>query len=796
MNRDTLQTLARRWRQAIFQRDLCIALGVAVLALVPALLCPAAGALAWWVTAGFGSTLAILLSAHRPWRIDAARIARHLDRSYPEMEESGALFLKGSEQWTLLERLQARRVHAAITLLADGRRQPGTFGMPPRGFLNPAVFCATAALIVVAGAGWWRQQHPREGDRRSDLRKQEANQNAVAPPPAALAWPRIIGGGLLITPPAYTGHPPRRVEGFDAEVEEGAAVTWTLTLDRSVREARLVSGAGAAATLALEVLPAGAGAELTGTRTVTDPGLYSLRATLPDGTTWNPPALFALKVIKDGPPVLRIVQPAQARTEVAPPVPPAAPPRVTVEVEFADDYGVADARIIATVAKGSGEAVKFREQPIPFDGDAPDRTLPAPRAGRLTRTLDLGALGLEPGDELYFFVEAHDNRQPTANCTRSETRFITLRGPQEKAATTGKGVTGINLVPQYFRSERQLIIDTEKLLADRPAISDRDFRDRANGLGIDQQLLRLRYGQLLGEEMEGGNSDHAEVNLDPLQRGVPTPTAGPRAAASIAQRFLQEHEEQDREGGTGEQREAGARPEHPDRPLPAGEVVAPFVDQHDSQDKSTYYDGGVKGTMRDALAAMWDAEKYLRTARPGEALPPEHRALDILKDLQQSARAYVQHVGFDAPPIKIPQRRLTGDASDVPARGSVADTLPPGDPAVGAAREALAALPFVATASVDGETLAALRRVEPALTAAATRQPDAFLPGLQILRRLAADDGRVGTDPTEYPTLRRALGRLLPPARSLPDRAVEADPALARSYDEALSSAANPEGRP
>ena len=214
-------------------------------------------------------------------------------------------------------------------------------------------------------------------------------------------------------------------------------------------------------------------------------------------------------------------------------------------------------------------------------------------------------------------------------------------------------------------------------------------------------------------------------------------------------------------------------------------MVAPFVDQHDSQDKSTYFDGGAKGTMRDALAAMWDAEKFLRTARPGEALAPEHRALEILKDLQQSVRAYVQHVGFDAPPIKVAERRLTGDESDVPARGSVLDVLPPGDPAAQAAREALGGTgtPAVAT----------LRRVEPALTAAATRQPEVFLPGLQALRRVTANGGRTDGDPEEGNVLRRALLRLLPPARPLPDRFEETDPALAKSY---LQTADNPERQP
>ena len=784
MNRDFLHALVRNWRQTVFGRDLLFALCVGGLAVVPALWFPQASWSTWLMVGGFVGALAARLAWSRPWRIDATRVAAHLDRIYPEIEESGALFLRPPEELTILERLQQRRVAAAIEPRCADRRELGGFGAPPRHFLDGVALWAVAVLLTVAGFGLWRKSHPAAPVRppgHGDI----AGRPAAVPPPGAPTLPRVMGVALTVTPPAYTGRAARRVEGFDAEVEEGTTVAWVVTLDRPVRAARLVFGEGPAGAQELEVRPESGGAVLGGARRVNAPSLYSLSATLPDGAAWDPPALHALKVLPDRPPLVRVVQPAAVRTEIVPTAPPAAPPHLDVEVQASDDYALADTRLIATVAKGSGEAVKFREIPLAFDADtpAPDDA----RTHRLTRRLDLGALGLEPGDELYFFVQAYDNRQPVANRTRSDTRFVTLQGPQEKSSTSGKGLAGVNLIPQYFRSERQIIIDTEKLLADRATLPEAEFRDRANGLGIDQQLLRLRYGQLLGEEMEGGNSDHAEVSLDPLERAVPEQPAGPRAAASITQRFLQEHEAQDRQGGTDAERAAGQRPEHPDVPLSAGEIVAPFVDQHDSREKSTFYDPGATGTMRDALAAMWDAEKYLRTARPQEALAPEHRALEILKNLQQSARAYVQHVGFEAPPLKVAQRRLTGDASDVPARGSVSDAPPTVDPAVAAARTALGALPPDERAPVSAGGTAALRQVEPALTAAAARQPDVFLLGLQALRQTAA--GAAGSD---RKALRRALLRLLPAPRPLPERVGETDPSLAGAYLHAL--AAKPEG--
>ena len=63
--------------------------------------------------------------------------------------------------------------------------------------------------------------------------------------PAAPAWPTITGGSLTITPPAYTGRSPRRVTELNAEVEENAVLSWTLALDRPVRDAQLVFGPAA-----------------------------------------------------------------------------------------------------------------------------------------------------------------------------------------------------------------------------------------------------------------------------------------------------------------------------------------------------------------------------------------------------------------------------------------------------------------------------------------------------------------------------------------------------------------------
>jgi hypothetical protein len=60
------------------------------------------------------------------------------------------------------------------------------------------------------------------------------------------------------------------------------------------------------------------------------------------------------------------------------------------------------------------------------------------------------------------------------------------------------------------------------LLKDKDSISVEKFNNRSNDLGIDQKLLRLRYGKFLGEEGEDKPSARTNNDLaDPLILAMP-----------------------------------------------------------------------------------------------------------------------------------------------------------------------------------------------------------------------------------------------------------------------------------
>lgn len=143
---------------------------------------------------------------------------------------------------------------------------------------------------------------------------------------------------------------------------------------------------------------------------------------------------------------------------------------------------------MATLARGSGENVKFRENRIAIDSQNF-------KSEDLSITLDLKAFDFKPGDELYYYWVAMDNRSPEPNFSRSDNYFLNYvdsSGIQEGDLIG----MAIHVMPEYFRSQWQIIIDTENLIATQKSKSEQEFNAASNLIGSDQKLLRMRYGQV------------------------------------------------------------------------------------------------------------------------------------------------------------------------------------------------------------------------------------------------------------------------------------------------------------
>ena len=321
--------------------------------------------------------------------------------------------------------------------------------------------------------------------------------------------------------------------------------------------------------------------------------------------------------------------------------------RLMLNTSISDDFGIADAYIIATVSKGSGESVKFREETIRFNKAVPKGN----KRMDLQQPLDLDDLKMDPGDELYFYVEALDQKRPSPNVARSETYFAVIRDTVTDMFAV-EGNLGVDLMPDYFRSQRQLIIDTEKLIADKPNISEKDFKFRSNELGFDQKQLRLKYGQFMGDETEmqaaAGAVSHNDGETEQSNEG---------GEEDLLDEYSHKHDSDNEHNLVEEHGDENEGQE-------AEDPLHDYLHNHSDPEESTLFEKSLKAKLRDALNIMWDAELHLRLYEPEKSLPFQYDALEIIQEIKNSARIYVHRIGFDPPPIK-EENRLSGDVENI-----------------------------------------------------------------------------------------------------------------------------------
>ena len=437
----------------------------------------ASAALGWAVVGRVAAPVALALSLGvaigaclwlmRGGSIGPTQVARHLDRSAPSLEESAELILADPERLAPLERLQQARIAERIE-----RLPPVRLPLTPlrRGATIAGAIAAIALLSLLVPARAARPEHA--GANRAP----------------ASRLPLLGTMEITVRPPRYTGLP-ARTGAPDLEVESGALVMWRVrasaervALVRLPADTSWMRRAGDGWTLELDAVT---------------PAVYQLVAENPAGRSSGP--LHRLGVLPDRPPVVALAHPTGRST-----LEPGAPRRIGVSAHGWDDYGIAESFLLVTVASGAGEQVKFRERRLPLRTTTIDST----RSLTLRGTVDLAALGLQPGDEAYLTAVARDGRRPGPQEGRSETAIVALADTSAAELADFAGLPTL-LRPAALRSQRQIILDTERLLRERSRITRDEFRSRSAAIGQDQHLLRLRYAELLGgETVEGADLGH------------------------------------------------------------------------------------------------------------------------------------------------------------------------------------------------------------------------------------------------------------------------------------------------
>jgi hypothetical protein len=551
----------------------------------------------FWGPTASAVTAALAVLAAAPWirhtlgRYDLPWLTRRLNTLMPAFEDSVDLLVRGN----------ATSAPAGLPALQIARlqRRLQTVDLPD---LRPAyprralLLTWSGALLMAAAALYsplvWQK-----------LRTLGPAHASTAPTAAAIAH-------LTVEPPSYTGLAAQSLDALDAKVPEGSNVTFAFHLASRVNGAVLLFHDGSRLELKRD------GDTWRGAQVFATATLYRL---VQDGAAETAP-LHRLDVIPDRPPEVVVRAPDHTLNLLA-------SGQKTWELVFeaTDDYGISAAQLSIAHAQGSGENIKTTQQTLAIEGqgDAHHRTY--------RKILDLAGLGFAEGDDLIVRLRVTDNRPAQPNVTQSAS-FI-LRWPaQAEAASLGMEGLVQKTLPAYFASERQIIIDSEALQADRDHLDPKRFAGRSDELGVEQKVLRLRYGEFLGEESER-SAQHDEDT------------------ATTAKSFGD-----------------------------AGNVTSEYGHVHDRPEAATLLDPDTRRILKSALNEMWQAELNLRQAHPDQALPYEYKALDYIKQVQQAERIYLARAGVQLPQIDA-ARRLTGDRAGLTDRtlgaaGSATDDSP------------------------------------------------------------------------------------------------------------------------
>lgn len=511
--------------------------------------------------------------------------------SFPELEDS--MHLLAREDYTLATSAVAQLQRARLLLKIEHTFNDAACRRLVRQYVSfPRGVIVLSWLLAVA----WFFLPTQTTSLKNNVLVNDIQTKQALPLNAALS--------VHVTPPVYTKLPAFTSTPKEMQIPENSQVRWCVAIPAGAESAKETLSINLSNGQTLNFVQHGEThcAEWQASETI----FWS----------WSADAAktrIVLKVQLDQAPQIKITTPTEMVQVLAQDA-----KQVRIALRITDDYQITQASMHMTLARGSGENIRFsdKEMPIPQGKDS--------RLREWDKLWSLNELGMEPGDELYFFIRATDNADKNPHITRSPTYTLRLPSPEAVAEETTALPTQVKV--ESLRSQRQIIIDTEQLLADikaNPKLNPNLIRTRSEMIAGDQGALRRRYGKFLGEESSLFGDDDGEHG---------------------------DHDSHDGHGKNGDK-----------APV---DLAAQYGHAHDQEENATLFDEATKKILRRALTAMWDAEKSLRAITPASALAPENKALEAIKQLQQADRIYLHKAAFTPPAIK-EEKRMTGDVLDL-----------------------------------------------------------------------------------------------------------------------------------
>ena len=640
-----IQSLQKKWQLQSLLSFISLCLSVSILIDVIILKCIPD---IFWITVIvvlIANTIIVLKTKY--WQITETDVVVYLNRYYPVLEDSTEVLLKPINELPFLQQLQVKKVDSILAALAPSNP------IKNRSKMSAIVLLASLLLaFILINISITKSNTPTQ--------KLSINTNQKE-----IKLPQIATTIIKIIPPAYTNNPIRTQSQYNLKIEEGAIVRWQLQTAISVKNLSFIFND----SIMLPLKPADKNFTFWQLeKQLVRSGFYQVKI---DGHLSE---LYQIDVVKDMQPIITMLTPKPNTT-----IDFGQPTKVNLALKITDDYGIQNASISATIASGSGEGVRFKEQIIPFAISFNQHQA----SYQLQQLIDLKKLQMQPGDELYFYIKALDNFKQE---TRSDIYIVTLPDTTQLMSFEGLA-NNINFKPELFRSERQIIIDAEQLLREKDTISIEIFNNRSNNLGVDQKLLRLRYGKFLGEENESNLGLEDAEKLDATEFGDGT------------------------------------------------KMIDAVTDKHDIAEDATFLDAETKKRLKAVLNEMWSTELRLRTFKPQEALPFAYKALRLLKDLQQQSRAYVAKTSFKTTPLK-PEKRLSADLTKIlPPLTQQQIAIKPADDLI--IKQAIEVLDNLKNNSpIQSINITVLSQAAQQLSAKSTVQPSIYLHAFETIKKV------------------------------------------------------------
>ena len=661
----------------------------------------------------------------KPWRFGINEVCNFLDKAIKELENSTSLLFSNKEELSVLAKIQQFRT--AETLVA----QKGKILIEHKIVKSLGIALACVGLGLLLNYSGFISNF-----KSADLNVPQKDAILFLPLDTlsiAMVPPVVKSQNVTIRYPSYTGKAAFVSSDMNIKVLEGSLVNWAIGFDQTIQKAMFQFGADET-TMSIK------NSFYSNTLKAANSGFYTFKFV---DTLQNEylSELYSFEVFKDESPEVYMNDLQQFSSFEA---------DDSQEFKFTssitDDFGITDVAIIATVSKGTGESVKFREERLAFD--TPFQKLA--KSVTLQKKIDLKSLQMEPGDELYFYVEVQDNKEPKANITRTETYFSVIKDTVTNTFAV-EGTMGADLMPDYFRSQRQLIIDTEKLISEKSTLKEKDFNFRSNELGFDQKALRIKYGKFMGDETEAPTApkeiEATAVSEDMLDEYSHKHDGNNEHNLVAEEEHEHDHNDEQTEGGTTEE-----------DPLEA------YVHNHEDPEASTLFAKSLRSLLKEAMSEMWDAELYLRLYEPEKSLTYQYKALKLIQEIKNSARIYVHRIGFDPPPIK-EDKRLSGELKDIKGFSKTEDLK--AEEAYPNMKAALETLALVVSQKVNlsEKDKVILKAAGDELGVLAINQPSKYLKTLQELKWLSESEQ---TDMVRVSLVYAGLLRALPNQKAVP----------------------------